>query len=210
MLKKDNATMVYFGTGSYLTPADNQAGNTVQSFYALADTGIRITSTDRSELMEKSIVSESASGNGDLDGRSVRQISNNDNTEWWAGASVKRGWYMDLQYGGEITGERVTSKAQLLYDKLLFPTLITSDHPCTLGGSGWLMELIAVGDRYVNHSILGEDGLSLEYAVLGLSSVIQGDGDLYIPVSDISGAIRIEEGSRPPGSYGRMSWRQLR
>jgi len=70
--------------------------------------------------------------------------------------------------------------------------------------------LIAVGDRYVNHSILGEDGLSLEYAVLGLSSVIQGDGDLYIPVSDISGAIRIEEGSRPPSSYGRMSWRQLR
>lgn len=208
--QKDNATMVYFGTGSYLTPADNQAGNTVQSFYALADTGIRITSTDRSELMEKSIVSESTSGNGDLDGRSVRQISNNDNTEWWAGASVKRGWYMDLQYNGVITGERVTSKAQLLYDKLLFPTLITSDHPCTMGGSGWLMELIAVGDRYVNHSILGEDGLSLEYAVLGLSSVIQGDGDLYIPVSDISGAIRIEEGSRPPGSYGRMSWRQLR
>src|SRR5699024_3763302 len=143
-----------------------------QSFYALADTGIRITSTDRSELMEKSNVSESTSCNGDIDGRFVRQISNNDNTVWWTGASVKRGGYMDLQYNVVITCERVTSKAELLYDKLLFPTLITSDHPCTMGGSGWLMELIAVGDRYVNHSILGEDGLSLEYAVLGLSSVI--------------------------------------
>lgn len=210
--QKDNATMVYFGTGSYLTLEDNQAGNTVQSFYALADTGTRIASTDRSDLMQKSIVHEGPSQNQDrpgIVGRTMRQISNNDNTEWWAGASAKRGWYLDLWYQGAVTGERVISKPQLLFDKALFPTLITSDHACSLGGSGWLMELIAVGDRYVNHSILGEDGLALDYAVLALSNVVFDGENLYIPMSDISGQINVERGMVPGTAHGRMSWRQL-
>ena len=208
--QKDNATMVYFGTGSYLTTADNEPGNTVQSFYALADTGTRITSIDRSDLMEKSIAYQAVSDDPDLDGRAVRQISNNDNTDWWAGANEKRGWYLDFQYGVAITGERVISKPLLAYDRLLFPTLITSSEVCDFGGSGWLMELIAVGDRYVNHSILGEDGLSLDYAVLGLSGLILDGENIYIPWSDIRGETGLEEGARPSGSYGRMSWRQLR
>ncbi|MDQ2078121.1 pilus assembly protein [Marinimicrobium sp. ABcell2] len=213
--KKDNAVMVYFGTGSYLTNEDNQPGDTVQSFYALADTGTRITTTDRSDLMEKTIDYEGFVDNEgsqvDEGDRRVRQIGKNDDDSWWAGEGSKRGWYLDFWDGeSTLTGERVISKPLLIFDRLLFPTLITSDHPCALGGSGWLMELIAVGDRYPTHSILGADGLALDYAVLSLSDVIRGGENAYIPTSNIRGDIDIEKGELPGGALGRMSWRQLR
>jgi type IV pilus assembly protein PilY1 len=211
--KMDNAVMVYFGTGSYLTNADNQAGDTIQSFYAIADTGSRITYTDRDDvLMEKSIShQEFAAGDDglpDTSGRMIRRIKDDETTTWW---NDKRGWYLDLAFpAGSVTGERVISKPLLLYDRLLFPTLMTSSDPCAFGGSGWLMELIAVGDRFVGHSILGEDGLALDYAVMGLSDIIRGGESAYIPTSDIRGEINVETGELPVGAVGRMSWRQLR
>jgi type IV pilus assembly protein PilY1 len=111
-----------------------------------------------------------------------------------------------------ITGERVISKPLLHFDRLLFPTLITSTDPCAYGGSGWLMELVAVGDRFPNYSMLGDDGLSLDFAVMDLSTVIRDTrrGEVLIPTSDIRGDINVERGEMPVGASGRMSWRQLR
>ncbi|WP_111643330.1 pilus assembly protein [Marinimicrobium alkaliphilum] len=207
--QKNNAVMVYFGTGSYLTDADNAPGNVIHSFYALADTGNRITA--RTQLMEKSIIYEGdplPSMDGDLD-RLTRQVDKNDDDTWWEN---KSGWFLDL-IGPDTTvptGERVVSRPLLMYDRLIFPTLITNDDPCSYGGSGWLMELIAVGDRYVGHSILGADGLALDYAVMGLPPLIRGGESGYLPLSDISGDITVQEGSMPAGAVGRQSWRQLR
>ncbi|MBB3063025.1 pilus assembly protein [Microbulbifer rhizosphaerae] len=204
----NNAIMVYFGTGRYLTSSDNlvDENTVINSFYAIADTGERVELTvtdgvpDRdSQLLEKTITQ----GNG------VRTVSSNTDTTWW---ESKRGWYMDLVPSGEATptGERVISKPLLLFDRLLFPTLITSNNPCAFGGSGWQMELVAVGDKYVGHSIFGEDGIEQEYAIIGYSELIRGGEKAYLPTSDIKGKIEVPEGTLPSEAVGRMSWRQLR
>lgn len=207
----DDAVMVYFGTGRYLSLSDNRPGDTVQSVYAIADTGRAISSTDRRTLMEKRIVGESIIETGDNEGRMRREVSNNHDTGWW---SDKDGWYMDLQYTAEgadsvVTGERVVSQPMLIYDRLIFPTLLTNDDPCSPGSHGWLMELVAVGDRYDDHSILGEDGMSLDSAVMALSEIIRGGEKVYIPTSNIEGGIDVETGSLPAEVVGRQSWRQL-
>jgi len=204
----NNAIMVYFGTGRYLTSGDNlvDENTVVNSFYAIADTGSRVTLTDinsdtildrDSQLLEKAITET----NG------VRAVSNNTDTDWWAS---KRGWYMDLTPDGSATGERVISKPLLQFDRLLFPTLISSSNACSFGGSGWQMELVAVGDKYKGHSIFGEDGTALDYAVIGYSEIIRGGEKAYLPTSNIKGEIDVPQGTLPPDAVGRMSWRQLR
>ena len=194
--KMDNAIMVYFGTGSYLSSSDNDTGDVINSFYAIADEDTEVSG--RSVLMQKSI---STQANG------VRDVADNDTTTWW---TDKKGWYLDLTPDGSITGERVTSKPLLVYDRLLFPTLITSSDPCSFGGSGWLMELVAVGDRYDGHSIFGEDGVEVDYAVISYSEIIRSGEKAYLPTSNIKGELDVEEGDFPTEAVGRMSWRQIR
>ena len=194
--KMDNAVMVYFGTGSYLSSTDNAVGDVINSFYAIADEDAEVSG--RSVLMEKTI---SRQDNG------TRDVGNNTSTSWWAD---KKGWYLDLTPDGSITGERVTSKPLLVYDRLLFPTLITSSDPCSFGGSGWLMELVAVGDRYDGHSIFGEDGIEVDYAVISYSEIIRSGEKAYLPTSNIKGDLDVDEGEFPIEAVGRMSWRQIR
>lgn len=191
----DNAVMVYFGTGSYLTSSDNGAGTVVNSFYAIADQ--EATVTGRDQLFQKTISSQT---NG------LRDVSGNADVTWWAN---KKGWYLDLTFNS-LTGERVISKPLLIYDRLLFPTMITSADPCSFGGSGWLMELVAVGDRYKGHSIFGEDGIEVDYAVISYSEVIRSGEKAYLPTSNIKGELDVTEGEFPADAVGRMSWRQLR
>ncbi|WP_066961786.1 pilus assembly protein [Microbulbifer sp. Q7] len=194
--KLNNAVMVYFGTGSYLTSADNEAGDTINSFYAVADMDAPVTGRD--QLFAKTISTEA-------NGRRV--VDGNADTSWW---TSKKGWYLDFTYGGSISGERIISKPLLIYDRLLFPTMITSSSPCSFGGSGWLMELVAVGDRYQGHSIFGEDGIETDYAVISYSEVIRSGEKAYLPTSNIKGALDVTEGDIPSEAAGRMSWRQLR
>lgn len=191
--QKDNAVMVYFGTGSYLASTDNQAGDTVNSFYAIADEGAAVEG--RSVLMQKTIA-EQADG--------VRKVGNNSDQTWWA---EKSGWYLDLIFGNQKTGERIISKPLLIYDRLLFPTMITSSDPCSFGGSGWQMELVAVGDRFGGHSIFGKDGREVDYAIISYSQVIEAGGKTYLPTSNIKGEFQNESGLLPPGAKGRISWR---
>ena len=195
--EKNNATMVYFGTGSYLTSSDNAPGTAVQSVYALADEGDNIAG--RGSLFEKVISAD--------DGIS-REVDDDGDTTWWADNVA--GWYLDLQYNGAVTGERIISKPLLLFDRLIFPTLITSSNPCAFGGSGWSMELTAVGDRFEGHTIFGEAGKALDYAIIGYSGVITAGEKVFLPASDIKGVPSVEGGDLPSGSVGRMSWRQIR
>src|SRR5690606_27161986 len=98
------------------------------------------------------------------------------------------------------------SKPLLIYDRLLFPTMITSSDPCSFGGSGWQMELVAVGDRFGGHSIFGVDGREVDYAIISYSQVIEAGGKTYLPTSNIKGEFQNESGLLPPGAKGRISW----
>lgn len=213
--------MVYFGTGSYLTSADNTANTQTNSIYAVADTGEAVGLTDTnsdgvldrgSQLMEKVIYA----------GAEGREIYKDAVTTWW---EDKRGWYMDLQdhtISGEgdrasftpllSTGERVINKITLKYDRLLYSTLIPSQDPCSYGGSGELMATVAVGyEKYKNYSPFGKTSIHLSHAVIGEWVYISKgeDGGSYYN-DDAAGDPLDQPTDIPDGVLGRMSWRQLR
>lgn len=207
--KPDGTIMVYFGTGKYLENADLLvgAGEPIQSFYALADEGATIGALDPvrdTSLHRKRIVSEEGGvrtvdgereeGEGAFAGQIVSAMD-------WVRYD---GWFLDFSLG-----EKVISKPLLITDRLIFPTLIPSEKSCDMGGGGWLMELVAVGDRHITHSVLAEGSVLLDDAVLGLSSPVRSGSDGYLPISDITGNLYTESIEFPPGVFGRQSWRQL-
>jgi len=125
--------LVYFGTGQYLTSTD-PANTDVETFYAIWDNGLPVTTTDRSELQAQTIVSQTAQF-----GYNLRETSAN--TVDYAGG--KRGWYMDLVPPLAGGGERVVSRPLLKYGRVIFVTLKPSNDQCEPGGTSWLMELDA-------------------------------------------------------------------
>ncbi|MDN3639512.1 PilC/PilY family type IV pilus protein [Simiduia curdlanivorans] len=191
--------MVYVGTGRYLLSSDNAVGTTVNSMYALADYGATIP--DRSSLFAKTIATETATS---------RSISGDDNS-WYTSTPVKSGWYLDLQTPSvaAVSGERIFSKAQLVYDRLIFSTFISAQEACGFGGSGWLMEVAGVGDRYVDHSVFVDGGMKLDSAVMSLSPILTLGDKAWTNLNKITGELETLEGSLPSDSVGRMSWRQL-
>lgn len=131
--KMNNKIMVYFGTGKYFDIGDNATPVSPQySFYAVADTGSLIT---RSNMFAKTLTTNYSSRT-----RSVVQDASTpvSSPDW----SAKKGWYLDFN---DTAGERVTTKAILLQDRLIFPTLIPSGVACEYGGKSWLMQVKAVG-----------------------------------------------------------------
>jgi type IV pilus assembly protein PilY1 len=209
--------MVYFGTGRYLLTGD-ESDTTVQTFYGLLDDGSKITSLTK--LQQQTIDYESAT---------ARVVSTNPVT--WAS---KQGWYLDLlPPSGTAQGERVLSIPLLRYGRVIFNTSIPSSDPCTLGGTGWLMELDAATGGNLSYSALdmNSDGLfnsgdyvtytdkgkSVTSAVAGKKSgsmslnqptVITGGAKEYKFNSDIKKGISVTT-EKSGSSNPRSSWRQL-
>lgn len=121
--------MVLFGTGRYLGNTDVLDSN-VQSFYGLWDNGSPISTTDRSELQEQTLVAETIEF-----GSQVRESSTTVTVY-----PSSRGWYMDFNLASGV-GERVVTQALLRYERVIFLTLVPSTEACDPGGFSWLMEL---------------------------------------------------------------------
>lgn len=207
------STMVYFGTGKYYETSD-PTSTQVQSVYAIADVESMIFSSSNlrsGKLQEKQITAEST-----LNGVMTRTVSNDATvTEGsplvnWA---TQNGWYMDLKFG-TANGERVISKPLLIFDRLIFPTFIPSTKQCGYGGVGWLMELTAVGDKYVGKNVLGVKNTQLESVILGDLIALSAGENLFIMGSGLG-----KKDMKPPiitkigsnfGDNGRISWQQLK
>ena len=151
--------MVYFGTGKYFDAGDNSTSSTpVHSFYAIADVGT--VQVNRSDLFPKTLDTTYGTSSNT---RTVEQdVAKPIQSPDWA---IYKGWHLDFD---DTAGERVTTRAILFQDKLIFPTLIPSASACEYGGRSWLMEVIAVGDRpsrapmvakYNDFLLLGDLGL---------------------------------------------------
>jgi type IV pilus assembly protein PilY1 len=189
--KKDFKTMVYFGTGKYFDVLDNSAVIPVQSFYAVLDTGAEVS---RSSLLSKVVTTTAGTTNP------TREVTVA-NPDW----GTQNGWYLDF----DVAGERVTTKPLLLFDKLIFPTLIPTTLQCNAGGESWLMEVSAVGDKYINDPILSENlyATSLVLGNLNFVSVEGGGGAIVKNQSD--GVVTSVAAPPPQPIEGRESWRQL-
>lgn len=192
--QKDNAVMVYFGTGKYFDPDDNSTAMEAQSsFYAVADTGEPLGDRNDVTLHEKELA--------DL---GLSRTVNNSEVDWTEPGL--QGWVLDFD---TVAGERVTVKPILRFDRLIFPTLIPSDVACNFGGNSFLMELTAIGDRFIGEDLLGENAFQ-DSLILGQPSFNIIDKDkakLLFNLAD--GSMGEGDSDLPPSAFGRQSWRQL-
>jgi len=216
---------VYFATGKYADLADN-TDTSIQSIYAIADSGspIIIDTTNRTTLLhEKWIDSETSGARDVLNDKTNSTTSLSPAVDW----ATKDGWFMDMvvKSGGTTLGtqygERVLSKPLLINDRLIVNTFIPSTDQCAYGGNGWLMELVGVGDRYVNHSVLGDlANTQLSRPIISDLVPFQAGQNILILGSnlgskkdgngDANDTITVIEGSSADGARGRMSWRQIK
>lgn len=123
--------MIYVGTGIYLGASDI-LDLKVQSFYGIWDDGTAITTTNRSELQEQTLLAQTTEFNTEVREASTTVVT-------YPG---KRGWYMDFDVPSP-KGERIVTTALLRYGRVIFLTLIPSTDACVPGGESWLMELDA-------------------------------------------------------------------
>ncbi|RMG31160.1 MAG: hypothetical protein D6721_02070 [Gammaproteobacteria bacterium] len=114
--------MVFFGTGQYLTAADNTS-NTQQTFYGVWDGNT--PDLDRGSLVAQTLTQVStASG-------TFRFV-----TDHPVDYSTAKGWYIDL-----VSRERVVVDAHAIGDLVFFNTMIPSGGSCSFGGTSWLMSV---------------------------------------------------------------------
>ena len=197
--KDDGVVMVYFGTGKYYDDADKIATATPRhSFYAIADIGSKVS---RGNLFQKQLATVTADPFSDST-RKVVQDESLTFPDW----SIQDGWYLDF---ADTVGERVTTKPILIADKLIFPTLVPSNISCEYGGRSWLMEVVAVGDKFVGQKVL-ENIIPNDFLVLGdLGFGLTPSGGVVVG-SGSDATLFNEKADPPPQTMGRQSWRQLR
>lgn len=224
-----DALMVLFGTGSYFRSSDDDLPDPqVQSLYGIQDTkaGHQV---DRSDLLTQEITFQGdASFNGN--NYTIRQISNHVR-------SGENGWVMDLEYGGQLTGERVISRASFPagtgQNRVRFSTLIPDEDPCGIGRTGFLMDIsIADGGAYAEPVFdLSQDGSFDDDDLFGdepFSGLQSGGGEEHVGIVDPANpdVEYLYEGNPSGGSgsggggpvsgatdgyqAGRHSWQQIR
>jgi type IV pilus assembly protein PilY1 len=193
---KDWKTMVYFGTGKYFDVGDEGTNIGAQAFYAIADIG---STVQISTLLKKTMVTT---------GTTKRELSPKNLNPNWA---TQNGWYLLFDDITNAKGERVTAKPLLLFDKLIFQTLIPSTNACDNGGASWLMEVPAVGDKYTDKMLLNPN----EYNPLSLgdlsfiANISTGEGSIISNPSTSKSTPDQTVVPLPTSLGGRQSWHQV-
>ena len=143
-------TMVYFGTGRYLTDtdADPATSNQVQAFYAVLDRGT--ASLTRSSLQAQSITAQNA-------GTQVTRSTTANPVDY----STQFGWYLDLTVNAAPgTGERYIGTPRIQSGVIIFTTFQPKDDPCSPGGDNFLYGLSALsGANALNQLTVGIPGV---------------------------------------------------
>lgn len=205
---------VFFGTGQFLTTAD-QTTTATQSWYGLIDNGAQISG--RGALKQRSITSEQNVG-----GKTVRTFAKATPGDM----SGKLGWYVDLispLRGAE--GERMVSDSTLLGDVLFASSIVPSTASCAVGGSGFINAI----DPYTGGSVgspffdLNNDGSfdALDEVTVNGNPLPAGSMDLGIGLPTegviisqwlIAGGSTGNLGSAQvnnPVQTGRVSWHEI-
>lgn len=129
------------GTGSFIQNGDDTTDQ-IQSLYAIIE-DLNQNGLTRNDLLEQAITEQEEVSVARADGSGnnafvIRKTTSNKLTS-------EQGWYLDLSYNGEKTGERVISPASypagIFPDRVRFSTLIPDPDPCGSGRSGFIMDL---------------------------------------------------------------------
>lgn len=217
MVKFDPASggvMVYVGTGQFFEIGDPGVKD-IQSIYGVLDPCGKASGCNKGGVTRTSLVQQTIT----YEGTDIRILSKNP-----VDYTTKRGFYLDLAYGGNKTGERVISTGSVDWgDRVIFATLGLDGDVCSFGSYQWLMEFDPFTGGRTNFSVfdLNND-----------KSFDQGDYYNGIPVSGtkISGGTGrftgdpknerkltgkkdgsvLATANKPSSSEGRQSWRQIR
>lgn len=120
--------LVFFGTGSYFLNGDNAApaaGDQIQSFYGIWDQGG--ATVLRNQLVEQTF---SAAPGG---GRTTSQHA----LDW----ASHKGWFIDLQVGTAVDGERFIGQPTVALGRVFFTTYVSEGDECEPGGYNWINSL---------------------------------------------------------------------
>lgn len=229
----DRGVMVFFGTGKYFDAADT-TDLAVQSLYGIWDElgGATPYPRTRALLQQQTIDHELT-----VSGKTVRVTSDHQFSYTPGTGNNPKGWYMDLVFpANSPAGERVTTKALLRQDRVIFTTMIPSTEPCSYGGTSWIMELDALtGARlaysafdinddkvmntedFVEITVNGDvikvpvSAIKIESGMIKPAAVIARGGVEYKIVSTTSGEIAsiIEKRGARPGVVPRTSWCEI-
>jgi type IV pilus assembly protein PilY1 len=153
--------MVFFGTGSFIRQGDNVVGANpeVQAFYGIIDDDKEPVSLDISNLLPQEILTRvtQVEVEGEEEGETqiidigLTAVSNNQITS-------QKGWYLNLEWktsrgGPGLEGERVTARALVRGDRVIFTSLIPSADPCAAGGTSWLYELDTLSGGRLTYAV---------------------------------------------------------
>ena len=209
--------MVYFGTGQYLTEADNTSTAT-QSVYGVWDTGDGPAATlSRSDLVAQTVAQDTINSGGDI--TEVRTLSNHQ-VDYSGTPPNEYGWYIDLP----ALRERVITSPYTLGKVVWFNTFIPDVSDCDANG-GWLMVANQLNGGEPLFAVVDVDGNGVfdthdmvdgkpvaRVKVEGVPSESLFFLDLRITATEETpGVLRVEKiQSLPPSIPGRMSWTHLR
>jgi type IV pilus assembly protein PilY1 len=123
-------TMVYFGTGQFLSIAD-LSNTKVQTIYGIFDSGgAPATPLLRSSLVQQTMTNVTGTTTGGAT-VALRELSGNT-----VALPSKHGWYADLSLA---SGERDVTAPALFNGTLQVVTYQPNPNPCTSGGNSWYM-----------------------------------------------------------------------
>jgi len=148
-------SLVYFGTGKYMEPGDNNiSGQPTQTFYAIWDKGIAPPAGfSRNHLLQQKVLQEITTTNGSVRAISNKGVSTVYQINWHTGAGLPTGlpptthlgWYIDLINTDPLAapldnhGEKLITRPFVIAGKVIFNTFLPPTDPCAFGGDGWLM-----------------------------------------------------------------------
>ncbi|NWG85937.1 MAG: pilus assembly protein PilC, partial [Hydrogenophilaceae bacterium] len=183
-----SGVMIYFGTGRFFATNDN-TNLEEQSLYGVLDSGSRITTTDRSELQQQSILYEGTdTGTTGRTATSAQiRVLSNTTVDW----NTKKGWYLDLvPPSGTAQGERVVSIPLLRYGRVIFTTLVPSSDACEFGGTSWIMEMDALTGGRLSESVFDLNS-DTSFNATDYVTVTVGGVEITVPVSALKSTVGI-------------------
>ena len=132
---------LYFGTGRYLTAGDPST-TSVQTWYGIVDESTNTTIAGRGALKARKIVAAGELDNGSGTGVKVRAFEPQEFPSGVSDMYGKKGWYIDLVNppftAAQKVGERIVGTPVVRGTTVLVSSIIPSEDPCTVEGSGYV------------------------------------------------------------------------
>jgi type IV pilus assembly protein PilY1 len=215
----NRSIIVSFGTGQYLSVADNSGPFKAQSVYALYDNNSNVADTSSSPAA-------AIAGRGRLQAGTTTASTIEVGVFVWgrptsdASAASRSGWYFDFYNSATTnasagTGERQISGSEVLAGKMIFGTVIPALNSCDNGTGNLYIVDLQSGDGTATVSTVGILGEPF-VATLGSSAItvsnstgVRKETARNQIITQGSGGLGTQPSVSTSQTVGRISWREI-